>query len=146
MKFIVFSDSHGVSDNMIRAVQKEKPDLCFFLGDGERDLSALQKRFPRLPINAVRGNCDVFSSLPRMLVCAAGLNGARPGERIGAGWQTRGRFATEPMLAASVEWDESVSGPRRYGLLKRPHGSPPTDPSRESSSGEGVAQPMTMQP
>ena len=72
MKFIVLSDSHGVSDNMIRAVQKEKPDLCFFLGDGERDLSALQKRFPRLPINAVCGNCDVFSSLPRMLVCAAG--------------------------------------------------------------------------
>ena len=31
MKFIVFSDSHGVSANMIRAVQLEKPDLCFYL-------------------------------------------------------------------------------------------------------------------
>ena len=72
MKFIIFSDSHGVSENMIRAVQKEKPDLCFFLGDGERDLDTLQRRFPRLPVNAVRGNCDVFSTLPQTLVCAAG--------------------------------------------------------------------------
>ena len=72
MKFIVFSDSHGVADNMIRAVRIEKPDLCFFLGDGERDLNTLQKRFPHLPVNAVRGNCDVFSSLPQTLVCAAG--------------------------------------------------------------------------
>ena len=40
MKFIVFSDSHGVSDNMIRAVKLEKPDLCFYLGDGERDLNS----------------------------------------------------------------------------------------------------------
>ena len=72
MKFIVFSDSHGVADNMIRAVEIEKPDLCFFLGDGERDLDTLQKRFPTLPVNAVRGNCDVFSTLPQTLVCAAG--------------------------------------------------------------------------
>ena len=72
MKFIVFSDSHGVSDNMIRAVKLEKPDLCFYLGDGERDLNTLQNRFPQLPVNAVRGNCDVFSSLPRAMICAAG--------------------------------------------------------------------------
>lgn len=57
---------------MIRAVKKERPDLCFFLGDGEHDLALLRKRFPRLPINAVRGNCDVLSTLPRTLCCAAG--------------------------------------------------------------------------
>ena len=72
MKIIVFSDSHGVADNMIEAVKREKPGLCFFLGDGEHDLALLQKRFPRLPVNAVRGNCDVFSTLPRALCCAAG--------------------------------------------------------------------------
>lgn len=72
MKFIVFSDSHGVSANMIRAVQAEKPDLCFYLGDGENDLRLLQKRFPRLAVNAVRGNCDMFSSSPKTLICAAG--------------------------------------------------------------------------
>ena len=72
MKFIVFSDSHGVSDNMLRAVRLERPDLCFFLGDGENDLRALNRRFPGLPVNAVRGNCDVLSTLPKAMVCAAG--------------------------------------------------------------------------
>ena len=72
MKFIVFSDSHGVSANMIRAVQLEKPDLCFYLGDGENDLRLLRKRFPHLAVNAVRGNCDMFSTSPKALICAAG--------------------------------------------------------------------------
>ncbi len=72
MKFIVFSDSHGDVDHMIRAVRLENPVLCFFLGDGEYDLTRLQRRFPSLPVNAVRGNCDLRSTLPRALTCAAG--------------------------------------------------------------------------
>ena len=72
MKFIVFSDSHGDVDHMIRAVRLENPALCFFLGDGEYDLTRLQHRFPSLPVNAVRGNCDLRSTLPRALTCAAG--------------------------------------------------------------------------
>ena len=72
MKFIVFSDSHGDVDHMIRAVRLENPALCFFLGDGEYDLTRLQRRFPSLPVNAVRGNCDLRSTLPRALSCAAG--------------------------------------------------------------------------
>ena len=72
MKFIVFSDSHGDVDHMIRAVRLESPSLCFFLGDGEYDLTRLQRRFPSLPVNAVRGNCDLRSTLPRALTCAAG--------------------------------------------------------------------------
>ena len=72
MKFIVFSDSHGDVDHMIRAVRLENPALCFFLGDGEYDLTRLQRRFPSLPVNAVRGNCDLHSTLPRALTCAAG--------------------------------------------------------------------------
>ena len=72
MKFIVFSDSHGDVDHMIRAVRLENPAMCFFLGDGEYDLTRLQRRFPSLPVNAVRGNCDLRSTLPRALTCAAG--------------------------------------------------------------------------
>ena len=72
MKIIVFSDSHGDVDHMIRAVRLEKPDLCFYLGDGEYDLTRLQRRFPTLPVNAVRGNCDLRSTLPRAISCAAG--------------------------------------------------------------------------
>ena len=32
MKCLVFSDSHGYADNMIEAVRREQPTLCFFLG------------------------------------------------------------------------------------------------------------------
>ena len=72
IKICVFSDSHGRTEPMIAAVEKEKPALCFFLGDGERDLASLQARFPRLPVYAVRGNCDPRSQLSASLVCAAG--------------------------------------------------------------------------
>ena len=37
MKACVFSDSHGVTGHMITAIELEKPDICFFLGDGERE-------------------------------------------------------------------------------------------------------------
>lgn len=70
MKICVFSDSHGYADNMIQAITRESPALCFFLGDGERDLAAVHERFPSLGINAVRGNCDLRSSLPQSLICA----------------------------------------------------------------------------
>ena len=48
---------------MIRAIEREKPAMFLFLGDGERDLAAVKERFPTLPFYAVRGNCDLRSSL-----------------------------------------------------------------------------------
>jgi putative phosphoesterase len=67
MKLLVFSDSHGYADNMLRAIEKEKPALCFFLGDGADDLKKLAQRFPDLPVQAVRGNCDLRSAAPELL-------------------------------------------------------------------------------
>ena len=75
MKICVFSDSHGWAENMIEAVWREHPTLCFFLGDGETDLVTLRGRFPDLPINAVRGNCDLHSAKP--LVFNAVVAGVR---------------------------------------------------------------------
>ena len=72
MKICVFSDSHGYADNMIEAVRREKPTLCFFLGDGESELVTLRGRYPDLPVNAVRGNCDLRSAQPLILNCAVG--------------------------------------------------------------------------
>ena len=64
-----------------------------------------------------------YKSLPRaergMLVCAAGLDGVKPGERIGAGHGCRSRFATEPMLAATVEWDPAVPVQRVLQALQQ---------------------------
>ena len=72
MKICVFSDSHGYADNMIEAVRRESPVLCFFLGDGETDLFKLRDRYPELPINIVRGNCDLRSTQPLVLNAVVG--------------------------------------------------------------------------
>ena len=56
------SDSHGAVENMIRCVEWVEPQHILFLGDGLGDLSALQRRFPDLPMDAVPGNCDWSST------------------------------------------------------------------------------------
>ena len=69
MKACVFSDSHGYAANMINAIELEQPDLCFFLGDGERDIARIAQKYPDLPVYAVRGNCDFRSDLGKLLIC-----------------------------------------------------------------------------
>ena len=62
MKILVFSDSHGNEDNMIRAVERERPstlDAIVHLGDGWRDAEALHRLYPRIPLEQVPGNCDL---------------------------------------------------------------------------------------
>lgn len=58
MKILVFSDSHDKLDWMIAAMEAERPNHVFFLGDHERDGWALSRIYPMVPLNAVRGNCD----------------------------------------------------------------------------------------
>ena len=58
MKILVFSDSHGKLDWMIAAMETEKPNHVFFLGDHERDGWDLSRMYPMIPLNAVKGNCD----------------------------------------------------------------------------------------
>ena len=69
MKICVFSDSHGTADNMITAIELERPDACFFLGDGSRDIERIGKRYPDMPIYAVKGNCDFMSKFDTSLRC-----------------------------------------------------------------------------
>ena len=62
MKILVFSDSHGNEDNMVRAVERERPstlDAIVHLGDGWRDAEALHRLYPRIPLEQVPGNCDL---------------------------------------------------------------------------------------
>ena len=133
MKFIVFSDSHGVAENMIRAVRREKPDLCFFLGDGEHDLERLQKQFPGLPVHAVRGNCDVFSSLPSVLVCAAG--GLRFFATHGHLYGVKHDPIFRDLCEAALETDADVV------LFGHTH-----DPFRDSTMGMALLNPGSIGP
>lgn len=69
MKACVFSDSHGYAANMMNAVRLEKPDVVFFLGDGDRDIAELETKFPGLTVYAVRGNCDFRSERDNAVCC-----------------------------------------------------------------------------
>lgn len=62
-KFIVFSDSHGMTGNMKKMMELHREaDAFFFVGDGIRDFFSLKAYFSQ-SFEAVRGNCD-NSALP----------------------------------------------------------------------------------
>ena len=73
MKIVVFSDSHGKLDWMIAAVETERPDHIFFLGDHERDGWDLSRLYPMIPLNAVKGNCDYGPGLEDWVVELEGV-------------------------------------------------------------------------
>lgn len=58
MKIAIFSDSHGQLDHMIAAMEEERPDRVFFLGDNLRDGKLLAKLYPDTAMELLRGNCD----------------------------------------------------------------------------------------
>ena len=62
MELLIFSDSHGRGDRMQEALDRQvhRPDAIFFLGDGLRDVNALELN--GISLYAVRGNCDWFAS------------------------------------------------------------------------------------
>ena len=62
MLIAVFADSHGELDAMCAAIDEYKPDLMLHLGDYARDAEELQRRYPRLDIRFVQGNCDRWES------------------------------------------------------------------------------------
>ena len=60
----MFSDSHGYAEKMLSAIRDTSPDLIIHLGDGGIDIEKTKTQFPLIPLKAVRGNCDISSSLP----------------------------------------------------------------------------------
>ena len=73
MKFLVFSDSHGMCSNLTHiAGLHPDADAIIFLGDGLRDLREIHS----LPVIAVRGNCDPFTS-PEPTLRSFTANGVR---------------------------------------------------------------------
>lgn len=62
MKCLVFSDSHGYTSCMRRALSLNRDaEVVFFLGDGLSDIAALAAEYPDKAWIAVRGNCDFTS-------------------------------------------------------------------------------------
>ena len=73
MKILVFSDSHGRLGHMLDAIEKERPQRVFFLGDNYRDGQALMDAYPDLPMELVRGNCDWDKAPDELIVEAGGV-------------------------------------------------------------------------
>lgn len=61
MKAIIFSDSHGSFEPMLRAVEnEEKVDMIIHAGDVLRDVEDLRIMYPRKNIVCVKGNNDFW--------------------------------------------------------------------------------------
>jgi len=72
MKIAVFSDTHGSTGRMLRAVRELRADALVHLGDCERDTECLKAEFPDVPLYQVCGNCDVSPRAPSELVVEFG--------------------------------------------------------------------------
>ncbi len=64
MKIIVFSDSHRDIKPMTDVVEIMKPDMIIHLGDHIYDAVELRRQFMDIPMEFVKGNCDLGSSAP----------------------------------------------------------------------------------
>ena len=62
MNILVFSDSHGDVDVMADLTARWRPDQVLHLGDQFSDMVKLHQRFPEIPMQGVRGNCDAPGS------------------------------------------------------------------------------------
>ncbi len=61
MKILVLSDSHGELAHMHEAIEKERPNLIFHLGDHIRDADEIADHHKTIPVVRVQGNCDILS-------------------------------------------------------------------------------------
>lgn len=64
MKILVLSDSHRRVGNLLTAVEQERPDAVFHLGDLASDAEELSFARPKLPLYNVQGNCDQWAVGP----------------------------------------------------------------------------------
>ena len=56
MKLLILSDSHGNRTHPRRALELEKPQVVFHLGDGRADILAVMADLPEVPLYSVPGN------------------------------------------------------------------------------------------
>lgn len=72
MKILVFSDSHGDVQAMLRGVERFAPDAVIHLGDHIRDARQLQKSLGTKPFYCVPGNCDFGNNEAEVLQFSLG--------------------------------------------------------------------------
>ncbi len=60
-RILVFSDSHGRDEYMIKTIERIPCDLVVHLGDNVRDIEDITYIYPDIKFEYVRGNCDFAS-------------------------------------------------------------------------------------
>ncbi len=119
MDILIFSDSHGSTEGMRWALERQptRPAAILHLGDGVRDALVLEES--GIPLYTVRGNCDPFLyglsvACPEECVLAMGghtilmTHGARYGVKAGLGG----------LLAAAAQQGADIV---LYGHTHQPH-------------------------
>lgn len=65
MKILLFSDSHGASQNIIKVIKKNKNvDAVIHLGDFTRDMLSVMEQFKNIEYEIVSGNNDWSREFP----------------------------------------------------------------------------------
>ena len=77
-KILIVSDSHGKSDNIKTAIDREKPDMLIHLGDVEADTEEIRRWLgASIPAIFVQGNCDRYAGKELKKVSVFDLNDHR---------------------------------------------------------------------
>ncbi|MCR4567440.1 MAG: YfcE family phosphodiesterase [Pseudobutyrivibrio sp.] len=71
MKILVVSDTHCRAENLRDAIEIEKPDRIFHLGDGQGVEDKIWM-MSEVPLECVCGNCDWGADLPKDIVLEVG--------------------------------------------------------------------------
>lgn len=92
MKILVFSDTHGHYERMIKISQKAQADAILFLGDCLRDFESFSRGYKgNAMLISVKGNCDSFDGTPEERIFSLGgkkilmLHGHTRGVKLGTG-------------------------------------------------------------
>ena len=65
MKIIVVSDTHGSYRNFRQVMELHKnADIVVHCGDSRGELDRILEEYPNIQFYTVKGNCDVYTSLP----------------------------------------------------------------------------------
>ncbi|AUG56009.1 metallophosphoesterase [Acetivibrio saccincola] len=65
MSIFVFSDSHGITDGIIKVLKKNKNcELVIHLGDFAKDMDRVKENFENLKYEVIRGNNDWDRDIP----------------------------------------------------------------------------------
>lgn len=65
MKLLIVSDTHGDFYTLNKLVDSHpEAEVILHLGDGAEEINEIKKIYPKRMVIAVRGNCDLCSTLP----------------------------------------------------------------------------------